>query len=86
MAPREDSSLLSNKHFDIRQSSFGAKVDSNAASRRKKLVCAALFTTVAVMMAGLAVVYKHHRSKYTQIQPTGPYELVECQEGRVRIQ
>lgn len=82
MAPREESSLLSSKHFDIRQSSFGAEVD-NAARCRKKLGCAALFTTAAALMVGLAVVSKHHRN--AQIQATGPYELVECQEGQVRL-
>lgn len=81
MAPREDSSLLASKHFDIRQSSFAGEQHDQGARHFvcKKLVCGALLLTTAAMV-GIYFVSKHDH--HTLLEPTGPYQLVECQEGQ----
>lgn len=85
MAPREDTNLLStttaassaSKHFDIRSSSFSASDETALSSTQRKLVCLAV-TIVVAAISGVALVSLHSTSPQV---PTGPYQLVECQEG-----
>lgn len=81
MPPREETSLLSNtttKSFDIRQSSFSLNGDhTTCAPTKKQLVGIAVCITISALV-GLGIVSSS--SSHNQV-PTGPYQLVECQEG-----
>lgn len=84
MAPREETSLLGGdvKHFDIRQSSFDqVQVPETVNLPRRKGLIWASFLTGVVVVSVAAWWCSNNNNKSRLRQPTGPYQLVECQEG-----
>ena len=75
MAPREGTPLVNSKHFDIRQSSFS---EEGSHPRKKFVLFAAVFVGGVVLSCFL---WTKVGTKALKV-PTGPYQLVECQEGK----